>query len=232
MEDPIISNDMSSQTEKDISNITSLVEIENKSILELGCGNGRITFALAERVKELTAIDIDSETIQRARQRNSFENVTFLVENIENFDLERKFDLILSIGVGYMYLRNLPSAIKTISHHLEKEGIFLAICSSPEAEYQKVVCLLVEENVRTMSFYREFDELLSNYFTFEKKMLMEQLTFSHFEDIVSCFQRELKEEYQKELENQQIQQLRDYFHGRDKLSVEDNSQAYVCRHLI
>ncbi|MHA2223462.1 MAG: hypothetical protein ACXAAO_15585, partial [Candidatus Thorarchaeota archaeon] len=139
---------------------------------------------------------------------------------------------ILSIGVGYMYLRNLPNAIKTISHHLEKDGIFLAICSSPEDEYQKIVNLLVEENVKTISFYREFDELLSKYFTFEKTMLKEQLTFSHIEDIVSCFQRELKEEYQKELKNPQIQQLKDYFHRKNKLSVEDNSQAYVCRHLI
>lgn len=81
---------MISQTEKDITNITDLVDIENKSILELGCGAGRITFALAERVQELTAIDIDNKAIDDARQRNVYENVTFLAENIEDFDLEKK----------------------------------------------------------------------------------------------------------------------------------------------
>jgi len=224
--------EMSSQTEKDIRNITNLVEIENKSILELGCGTGRITFALAERVQEVVAIDIDTKAIEKARQRNVNENVTFRVENIENFDLGRKFEIILSIGVGYMYLRDLPNAIKNISRHLEEDGVFLLICSSPDAEYQKVVDLLVEENVRSLSFYKQFEKILSSHFTFEKTILKERLTFSQFEDIVSCFQRELKEEYQKELKNPQIQQLRDYFQGRNKLSVEDDSQAYICRNNV
>jgi 2-polyprenyl-3-methyl-5-hydroxy-6-metoxy-1,4-benzoquinol methylase len=222
---------MISQTDKDIRNIIDLVDIENKSILELGCGSGRITFALADRVLEIMAIDIDAKAIESARQRNLFDNVTFLVENLEDFNLEKKFELILSLGVGYMYLRDLPNAIKTISLHLEKEGIFLAICSSPEDEYQKIVSLLVEENVKTISFYSEFDELLSNYFTFEKTMLKGQLTFSHFEDIVTCFQRELKEEYQKELKNPQIQQLKGYFEGKTELSIGDDSQAYICKSL-
>ena len=148
---------MISQIERNIRNITDLVDIEDKSILELGCGTGRITFALAERVQEITAIDIDTKAIENAQQRNVYENVIFLVENIEDFDLERKFDLILSIGVGYMYLRDLPNAIKNISHHLREEGILLMFCSSPDDEYQRIVDLLVEENVRTISFYKEFE---------------------------------------------------------------------------
>ena len=221
---------MISQTEKDIRNITDLVDIENKSILELGCGTGRITFALAEKVQELTAIDIDSNAIQNAQQRNVYENVTFLVENIEDFDLERKFDLILSIGVGYMYLRDLPNAINNISHHLEEEGVFLAICSSPGDEYQRIVDLLVEENVRTISFYKEFEKILSNYFTFEKRLLKGQRSFSNFEELVLCFQRELKEEYQTELNDQHSQQLGEYFQRRSNLSIDNDFQAYICRH--
>ena len=222
---------MISQTEKDIRDITDLVDIENKSILELGCGTGRITFALAEKVQELTAIDIDAKAIQNARQRNVYENVAFLVENMEDFDLERKFDLILSIGVGYMYLRDLPSAIKNISHHLEEEGVFLAICSSPDAEYQKIVDLLVEENVRTTSFYDGFEKLLSSHFTFERIMLKKQLAFSQFEEVVRCFQRELEEDYQTELNNQHVQQLEEFFQRKNNLTVEDDSQAYICRLL-
>ena len=220
---------MISQTEKDIRDITDLVDIENKSILELGCGTGRITFALAEKVQELTAIDIDAKAIQNARQRNVYENVAFLVENMEDFDLERKFDLILSIGVGYMYLRDLPSAIKNISRHLEEEGVFLAICSSPEDEYQEIVNLLVEENVKTVLFYNKFERLLSNHFVFEKRLLEGQLSFTDIEEVLRCFQRELKEEYQTDMTDLHVHELLEYFQRKNRLVVENDSQAYICR---
>jgi len=232
VEKSIISNAMILQTEEVIRNITRLIDIENKSILELGCGTGRITFALAERVQEIVAIDIDTKAIEDARRRNLYDNVAFLVENMEDFDLKRKFDLILSIGVGYMYLRDIPNVIKNISEHLEEDGVAFLICSSPDDEYQRIVDLIVEENVRTISFYNEFEKLLSNYFTFEKTMLKGQLTFSDFDDVVHCFQREMKKEYQKELNNQEIQQLRDYFQEKNSLSVGNDSQAYICQSNI
>jgi SAM-dependent methyltransferase len=146
---------------------------------------------LSDNACEIVAIDVDANAIEDARQRNSHGNVTFLVANMENFDLKRKFDVILSVGVGYMYLQDLPHAIKNISYHLDDAGVFLAICSSPDDEYQKIVHFLVEENVRTIAFYSKFEQLLSDYFTFEKRLVKGQLNFSDFEEISRCFQREL-----------------------------------------
>ena len=220
---------MNSQTEKDIRTITDLVDIENKSVLELGCASGRITFELADKAREIVAIDVDANAIEDARKRNSHANVTFLVENIENFDLKRKFDVILSVGVGYMYLQNLPHAIKNISNHLDHAGVFLAICSSPDDEYQKVVDLLVEENVRTVAFYNKFEKLLSDYFTFEKKSVKGQLNFSDFEEVLRCFQRELKDEYQTDISGRHLKKLKGYFQRKYRLTVENNFQAYICR---
>ncbi len=222
---------MTSQTERNIRTIMSLIDIEDKSILELGCGTGRITFSIAKIVRELVAVDIDTKAIEDAQQSNQFENVTFLVENIEAFDLGMQFDVILSIGVGYMYLNDIPGAIRSISHHLKDDGVFLSICSCPEDEYQRMVDLLVGENVRTISFYDEFERILSKHFAFEKRMLKGQLTFSHFDELIRCFERELREEYQAEMNNQLVQQLREYFEGRRELSVGFDSQAYICRIL-
>ncbi len=222
---------MSSQTERDIRTITNLVDIENKSVLELGCGAGRITFELADKVREIVAIDIDVKTIEEARHNNLNENVMFLVENMEDFDLKRKFDLILSVGVGYMYLRDLPNVIRNIAHHLDSEGVALLICSSPIDEYQRIVDLLVEENVRTVAFYNKFEEILSNHFTFEKTSLKKHLSFSDFEEILQCFQRELKEEYQTDMNSRHEEVLEGFFQRKGRLAVEKDSQAYICRHL-
>lgn len=222
---------MISQTEKDISDIIELVDIKDKSILELGCGLGRITFALADRVQELTAIDIDVKAIRNAQQRNVHGNVTFLVEDMEDFDLGRKYDLILSIGVGYMYLRDLPNAIKNISNHLDDDGVFLAICGSPDNEYQEIVDLLVEENVRTIVFYNKFEKILSDHFTFSKKRIKEQLDFHDFDEVLRCFQRELKGEYATEMNGHHEEVLKGFFQRKGRFTVDDDSQAYICRHL-
>ncbi len=222
---------MSSQTEKDIIAITDLVNLENKCVLELGCGDGRITFELADKVREIVAIDIDATAIEEARQNNSYGHVTFVVENLESFDLRRRFDLIISVGVGYMYLRNLHGVIKNISHHLKTEGVALLICSIPNNEYQRIVDLLVKENVRTVSFYNKFEKILSNHFTFSKKRLKGQLRFSDFDEILRCFQRELKEEYATDMNSSHEETLKGYFQRKGRFTVEDDSQAYICKHI-
>ena len=222
---------MSSQTERDIEVITELVDIEDKSVLELGCGSGRITFELADKVKEIVAIDIDAKSIEAARKNNLHSNVTFLVENMENFDLKREFDLILSVGVGYMYLRDLPSAIRNISHHLNTDGVALLICGSPNNEYQRIVDLLVEENVRSVSFYNKFEKILSNHFTFDKKHIKERLDFTDFEHVLRCFQMHLKEEYATDMNDHHREVLNEYFRRKGRFTVEDDFQAYLCNHL-
>jgi SAM-dependent methyltransferase len=224
-------NNMSFQTENDIETIIDLVEISNKSVLELGCGNGRITFKLAEMVQEIVAIDIDTKAIEDARESNKYENVLFLVENMEDFDLKRKFDVILSVGVGYMYVRDLLSAVKNISQHLEDDGIALLICSSPDSEYERVIDLLVEENIKSVSFYNRFEKILSDYFTFKKKQVKGQLIFSDFEETLQCFQRYLKDEYAIDTNDQHEEVLKGFFQRKGIFTVEDDTQAYICKHL-
>lgn len=129
-----------------------------------------------------------------------------------------------------MYLKDLPNAVQNISHHLDDSGIVLLICGSPDTEYQEIVDLLVKEKVKTTSFYNVFENLLSNHFIFEKRLLKGQLSFSDIEDVFQCFQRELREEYQTEMNNQHVQKLREFFQRKGRLTVENGSVAYICRH--
>jgi len=55
-----------SKTEEDVRQINRLVDLKNKSVLEIGCGTGRITFPLAERAGEIVAIDIDENATKEA----------------------------------------------------------------------------------------------------------------------------------------------------------------------
>ena len=70
------------------------------------------------------------------------------MENIETTRLGKKFDVILSTWMGYMYLKNVPKAIENISHHLKDEGVFLLLCGYYGDEFTKIVRMLIGEKAK------------------------------------------------------------------------------------
>ncbi|MHA2118261.1 MAG: class I SAM-dependent methyltransferase [Candidatus Thorarchaeota archaeon] len=220
---------VSKAREKDAEQIMRLVRIDDRTVLESGCGTRRIAIPLAEKAREIVAIDIDASAIEEARKENRFENVTFLVENIETTQLGRKFDVVLSTWLGYMFLNDIPKAIANISYHLEEDGIFLLCSSSPEDEYNQIVDMLVAENVKSTSFYNELEKHLSDHFVFEKHILKGLLSFTHMEEVMDRFRSELKTEHRTLINNQHEQRLKEYMIRKESLAIGWDSQAYLCK---
>jgi 2-polyprenyl-3-methyl-5-hydroxy-6-metoxy-1,4-benzoquinol methylase len=48
-----------------------LVEVEGREVLEIGCGDGRLTWRYADRVAHVTAIEPFGDAIARAKERLS-----------------------------------------------------------------------------------------------------------------------------------------------------------------
>ena len=46
-----------------------LVQLEDREVLEIGCGDGRLTTRYADRVAHVTAIDPFESAIERANER-------------------------------------------------------------------------------------------------------------------------------------------------------------------
>lgn len=217
------------RTEEDVRQINRLVDVRNKSVLEIGCGTGRITFPLAEKAREIVAIDINESVIEEALRRNRFENVKFFAGNIETTKLGWKFDVILSTWMGYMYLENVPKAIENIANHLKDDGVFLLLSGYPEDEFTKIVRMLIGRKAKSISFYNELEKLLSEFFTFEKHILKGELVFSSVSDTIERFRLELKSEYRLIMDNHNEQQLKDYLRNKDELAIGNDSLAYLCR---
>ncbi len=213
----------------DVQHIMRLVSIYDRTVLEIGCGTGRITFPLAEIARKITAIDIDIKAIEDARKRNRFENVTFLVGNIETTQLGQKFDVILSTWMGYVYLNDIPKVISNISSHLKDDGVFLLCSGSPIDEYNHIVDLLVEDNIKSISFYEKLENQLSTHFEFEKHILDGELAFSKFDEVIDRFRTELKTEHEVVMEPHHEHQLEDHFAPKDSLVIGWDSLAYLCR---
>jgi 2-polyprenyl-3-methyl-5-hydroxy-6-metoxy-1,4-benzoquinol methylase len=81
--------------------IQEISDFTGKRVLEIGCGKGRITMAIAERSSHVTAIDPLAEDIQTAEQNTPAPlkgKITFVTSGIEDFDLpdgSAKFDIAL-----------------------------------------------------------------------------------------------------------------------------------------
>ena len=75
-----------------------LVDLTSKRVLEIGCGDGRLTYRYAEKTSEVVAIDPDSSEIELAKQELPADldhKVKFFVSDIEDYELpadESKFD--------------------------------------------------------------------------------------------------------------------------------------------
>ena len=84
------------------------------SVLECGCGFGRITKLILKNfsISEYHAFDLSSHQINNAQKNcQNFDNVHFDISTIQDFETDKKFDLVLSVEV---LLHILPKDINQI----------------------------------------------------------------------------------------------------------------------
>ena len=76
--------------------IEALVDLEGARVLEVGCGEGRLTAFAAARAKSVYAFDPNAERVEKARAVADNERVRFGVHGADALDVEREsFDLAL-----------------------------------------------------------------------------------------------------------------------------------------
>jgi ubiquinone/menaquinone biosynthesis C-methylase UbiE len=69
--------------------LAELVALDGLRILELGCGNGRVTFRYAHAANQVLAVDPDADRIAEARAATPErleETITFVVARAEDVD--------------------------------------------------------------------------------------------------------------------------------------------------
>jgi 2-polyprenyl-3-methyl-5-hydroxy-6-metoxy-1,4-benzoquinol methylase len=76
-----------------------LDDFRDRRVLELGCGDGRLTLGIAEEAASVLAFDPDREAVERARQSlpaELAERVTYQVASGREIELEPlSFDLVV-----------------------------------------------------------------------------------------------------------------------------------------
>jgi ubiquinone/menaquinone biosynthesis C-methylase UbiE len=85
-------------------------------VLDIGCGVGRVEYALAKKVENIVGIDISPSMIRLANANVKAKNVEFLVGNGQNLQnlADSSFDLVFSVIV----FQHLPR--KTFKNYLKE----------------------------------------------------------------------------------------------------------------
>ncbi|MDF1537954.1 MAG: class I SAM-dependent methyltransferase [Candidatus Thorarchaeota archaeon] len=102
-------------------------------ILELACGTGRVLLKLAEQGYEIVGIDATSEMLDIANRKarelgdEITNRITLHQGDIANFDLKRKFPLII---IPSSFKFNLTTekqleCLESVKRHLDDGGIFI-----------------------------------------------------------------------------------------------------------
>jgi SAM-dependent methyltransferase len=116
-------------TDQFIRHIAGACELDGKSLLEIGCGSGRITRDLAARAREVVAIDPDAGALARARAQVPAANVTFLHASAETLGLRgRPFGLaIFSLSLHHVRPGAMDASLQQAADRVLPGGRMLVI---------------------------------------------------------------------------------------------------------
>lgn len=115
-----------------------------ESVLELGCGTGRILIPLARAGYSITGIDSSEKMLDVCRRKledessDTREKITLIQGDMRDFDLERCFDLIIIPFRGFQHLEIVDDQLRclgSVRRHMSAESIFILDLFNPSMEY-------------------------------------------------------------------------------------------------
>lgn len=95
---------------------------ENATVLEIGCGTGRMTTRLAEMFGRVIALDISAEMLDRARSNLAHHhNIEFLHGN--GADLSGVTDSSVDVVFSYIVMQHIPTIEGQLSYFRESRRV-------------------------------------------------------------------------------------------------------------
>ena len=150
-------------------------EIRPQHVLELGCGTGNYTLALAERFPcaVIHAIDFAEGMLSAAREKMAAQGVSadFICTDAERFlaCAGQEYDVITS-NAALQWFDELEAAVQNVRRILAEDGLFWASIYGPQTLYQLDAGLQAvfrgEKHVQASNFYAlsDLQDILSRHF--------------------------------------------------------------------
>lgn len=108
-------------------------------VLELACGTGRVSVPLAKEGFQVSGIDISDSMLAEAKKKSSQENINveWIKADIRDFDLGKKFPLIIFPANTICLLLesdDLEACLSCVKRHLRPNGRFVIDVFNPRLD--------------------------------------------------------------------------------------------------
>lgn len=158
-------------------------------ILDIGCGSGEYAIGLYNNGYDITGIDLDSEMISYARNKNS--NIDFSVMNMLKMD-EEKFDSIYCIGNTLVHLSSINEIkefLKLCNRKINNGTLILQIINYDRIIDSNITSLPTIEN-DDIKFVRDY-LLKDDKVVFSTRLTVKDKVFENSVELLPLRQSEL-----------------------------------------
>ncbi len=202
--------------------------------VDLCCGSGKITMALARLGKKMIGVDLSADMLNFAIQnskKNSLD-ILYVQEDILQFEPAHKLDFACCVcdGINYIPTQELPKLWNNISNFLKDDGVFVFDIST---------AYKLEKVLGDNMFCEDYDDLTyiwSNSFDPEEKTLDMQISFfekKHHNDYLRIDECHLQYAHSTQFVIDSLQQYFDVqvYDGESYGAIKKNSKRalFVCR---
>lgn len=115
----------------DVNYYTDLAKQTGGPVLELGCGTGRVSLAIAREGIRVVGLDQSESMLTQARKKANdlgfHDRIEWIHENMSKFQINEKFPLIIIPYRSFLHLTSVREQILTlqrIRNHLTNNGLF------------------------------------------------------------------------------------------------------------
>jgi len=114
--------------ERLIEKINQVVNLKNKDVLDIGCGDGNKTKKIARYSEAVLAIDPDVGLIRVAKIKNPRRNITYRVGKAETLKFSQEFDVVIfTLSLHHVRSDKIDTALKKAIKSLKQGGYLVVI---------------------------------------------------------------------------------------------------------
>jgi SAM-dependent methyltransferase len=202
------------------------------SILEVGCGTGRITKQLSSRYKNVVGIDNNEKYIEYVNGKHK--GITFEVGDIKDYTSKKifvrkdkneesgKFDVILFSWIGLHYNPDLLEVLDNVKKLSSEGSLILILDAYYETEFMQVLNMLRPIDLNQIKLLKEKlnEQLITNFGNLKNEVILNHYEFDNVNSLIDNFKIELTLEESRVWTKEDEEKIKEYLVGkRDKLKI-------------